>query len=52
VGSLSNPVATSCGVHEPSPTRSVLIGADGKVIATGLFHDQIGKTVGGALGRE
>ena len=52
VGHLSNPIASAYGVHDENVYGSILIGPDGKLIATGLYHDKIGKAVGEALGRK
>ena len=52
VGDLSNPIASAYGVHDENVWGATLIGPDGELIATGLYHGKIGKAVGEALGRK
>jgi beta-lactamase regulating signal transducer with metallopeptidase domain/protocatechuate 3,4-dioxygenase beta subunit len=52
IGHLANPIASAYGVHNENVHASILIGPDGKLIATGLYYDKIGKAVGEALGRK
>lgn len=52
VGHFPNPIAWAYGVHDEDVHASIAIGPDGRLFATGLSHDGIGKAVGEALGRE
>jgi beta-lactamase regulating signal transducer with metallopeptidase domain len=52
IGPLSNPITSAYGVNDENVFGSILIGPEGKLIATGLYYDKIGKAVGEALGRK
>ncbi|QEH36715.1 Regulatory protein BlaR1 [Aquisphaera giovannonii] len=49
VGSVSNPISYSYGVHDDNVPAAILIGPDGKILATDLWYNAIGVAVGKAL---
>lgn len=52
IGPLANPVASAFGIDDGGVPAAVLIGPDGKILATGLYYEKIGAAVGAALLRK
>ena len=51
VGPLSNPIASAYGIDDENVSTAILIGPDGKIAATDLWRDKIGKALDEVFGR-